>query len=142
MHEERAAEADDLAAMLVRMAEAERGKAASTAAALELGAKVKALEGQLAELQSREQAQAGAAAHLEASRLRIAELEETAAELRAHAADLGQRLETARTEADTARAQVTGGGARARAGPGRAAAGRGGRPARDEPREPRGAVGG
>ena len=121
VNKERAADADDLAAMLVRIADAERGKASATQ-------RVQEAEGRLAALEVELRAQKVTvppvqpdprvrelSAELDAVRLRLGEAMGIEARLRGEAHEVGQRLEESQAMTTTLRAQVAEGEARVQA---------------------------
>jgi len=104
VQQERDAEADDLAAMLVRIAETERAKGTAARAAQELGELVNALQVQLRDMQAREIAVASErATELATTRRRLEEAEQLLAEstalseaLRAGSGEAERKLQVAR----------------------------------------------
>ncbi|HEY3821261.1 MAG TPA: hypothetical protein VGL81_29045 [Polyangiaceae bacterium] len=121
VNKERAADADDLATMLVRIADAERGKAAATLLAQELGDRVLALEAQVSELRDvppRTEPDPKArelAGELDAARLRLGELMGVEARLRTRADELEERLTEAQAMTSALGVRVVEGEARLQA---------------------------
>jgi chromosome segregation ATPase len=121
VNKERAADADDLATMLVRIADAERGKAAATQRAQEMEGRAAALELELraqkvtvppAQPDPRVRELTG---ELDAVRLRLGEAMGIEARLRGEAHEVGQRLTESQAMTATLRAQVADGEARVQA---------------------------
>jgi hypothetical protein len=121
LNKERAADADDLATMLVRIADAERGKVAATQRAQEAEGRLAALEGELraqkvtvppAQPDPRVRELTG---ELDAVRLRLGEAMGIEARLRGEAHEVGQRLAESQAMTATLRAQVAEGEARVQA---------------------------
>jgi hypothetical protein len=107
-HQERAADADDLATMLVRIADAERARAASVEKALELEEQVGALQTRLRERESLVVVTAPPPAtseELDAALLRVAELTAVEAELRVRTGELEERLVESQAMSESLRAQ-------------------------------------
>jgi hypothetical protein len=112
VNKERASDADDLATMLVRIADAERAKAAAVLLAEELGERVATLEGQLRDRKdtvrpvdlSRRVAELSG--ELDAARLRLGEVLGIETRLRTRADELEERLVEAQAMTETVRAQV------------------------------------
>jgi len=112
VNQERADEADDLATMLVRIADAERAKAASELLAKELAERVTTLDAQLGELKDpppstepdprvRE-----LASDLDAARLRLGEMMGIETRLRTRADELERRVTEAQAMANAQRSQA------------------------------------
>jgi uncharacterized protein YhaN len=112
VNKERAADADDLATMLVRIADAERAKATSALLAHELGERVTALEAQLSELRDAPRPTdpnprvGDLAGELDAARLRLGEVMGIEARLRTRTDELEEQLERSLAMSNTLRAQV------------------------------------
>jgi len=112
VNKERAADADDLATMLVRIADAERAKATSALLAHELGERVTALETQLSELRDAPRPTdphprvGELAGELDAARLRLGEVMGIEARLRTRTDELEERLEESLAMSNTLRGQV------------------------------------
>jgi chromosome segregation ATPase len=109
---ERADDADDLATMLVRIADAERAKAASALLAHDLGERVTALEAELSDLKDAPRPTdpqprvADLSGELDAARLRLGEVMGIEARLRTRADELEQQLAESLAMTNALKAQV------------------------------------
>ena len=121
VNKERGADADDLATMLVRIADAERAKATSALLAQELGQQVAALEAQLSELKDAPRPTdphprvGELASELDAARLRLGEVMGIEARLRTRTDEVEQRLAESQAMSNALREEVAEGDRRLRA---------------------------
>jgi hypothetical protein len=114
VQQEREAEADDLAAMLVRIAEAERAKGTAARAAVELGELVNALQVQLRGMQAQETSTVSEWAtqlattrqHLEEAQQRLTESQAMSEALRAWSGETERKLQSVRQELAQAEEEV------------------------------------